>query len=660
MVTHIESPVYCILVFRFLLIMPERTLAAIMFTDMEGYTRLMQQDEKKAKQLCDLHRKALEEETEKRNGKIMQYYGDGSLSIYNSSIEAVACAIAVQERIKGKVNLRIGLHVGDIVKDEDGAIYGDGVNVASRIESMAISGAVLVSGKLHDDIKNQSNFSTEFLGSFELKNVVQPVEIFAITNSPLNVPDKQDMVGKGSPKQRSIAVLPFTNMSTDPENEYFSDGITEEILNALVKVEDLKVTARTSSFVFKGKEVDIREIGKILNVEYVLEGSVRKAGSKVRISAQLVSAVDGYHLWSETFDRNLEDIFTLQDEISKTITSHLRIELSLESHQKPLVKNPTDNIEVYNLFLKGKYYWNKWSPENARKAITYFEEAINLEPSFSSAYAALAGCYIFLAVSGNSRPDIAFPKALENAKMSIELAGNEADSISAIAMVKFLYEKNRSAARKFFEKALELNPKLAETHHYFSMFLCVVGDLESALKEIKTALNINPLSLNTIIHLADVYMYMNRLDDAMAEIDKVLEMDASFRMATEKKGWIYYFMGDMSKSLNTFKKYHKQTSSELKGLAGLGYVYGKTGKTEKANELIKRLDKRKSLDDEVILDMDYAVIYLGLNDLDNAFYHLEKAFEQNVGGLYISSDLLWVSVQNDPRFAPLAKKYKLI
>ena len=422
--------------------MPERTLAAIMFTDMEGYTRLMQQDEKKAKQLCDLHRKALEEETEKRNGKIMQYYGDGSLSIYNSSIEAVACAIAVQERIKGKVNLRIGLHVGDIVKDEDGAIYGDGVNVASRIESMAISGAVLVSGKLHDDIKNQSNFSTEFLGSFELKNVEQPVEIFAITNSPLNVPDKQDMVGKGSPKQRSIAVLPFTNMSTDPENEYFSDGITEEILNALVKVEDLKVTARTSSFVFKGKEVDIREIGKILNVEYVLEGSVRKAGSKVRISAQLVSAVDGYHLWSETFDRDLEDIFTLQDEISKTITSHLRIELSLESHQKPLVKNPTDNIEVYNLFLKGKYYWNKWSPENARKAITYFEEAINLEPSFSSAYAALAGCYIFLAVSGNSRPDIAFPKALENAKKSIELAGNEADSVSAIAMVKFLYEKN--------------------------------------------------------------------------------------------------------------------------------------------------------------------------------------------------------------------------
>ena len=296
-------------------LVPKRQLAAIMFTDMVGYTALMQQDEKIAKQLRDIHRLALEEETQNRDGQILQYYGDGSLSIYKSSIVAVDCAIAIQNRIKDKVNLRIGLHVGDIVKDEDGSIYGNGVNVASRIESMAISGAVLVSGKLHDDIKNHSNFSTKLLGMFDLKNVDQPVDIYAITNSPLNVPANQDMKGKGHPKQRSIAVLPFTNMSADPENEYFSDGITEEILNALVKVEELKVTARTSSFVFKGKEIDIREIGKTLNVEHVLEGSVRKAGNKVRITAQLISTVDGYHLWSEKFDRNLEDIFAIQDEI---------------------------------------------------------------------------------------------------------------------------------------------------------------------------------------------------------------------------------------------------------------------------------------------------------------------------------------------------------
>jgi adenylate cyclase len=640
--------------------MPKRLLVAIMFTDMVGYTAIMQQDEKVAKKLRDLHRLALEEETENFGGQILQYYGDGSLSIYTSSLEAVDCAIAIQKRVKNKVSLRIGIHIGDVVKDEDGAIYGNGVNVASRIESMAISGAVLVSGKLHDDIKNQSVITTKKLGAFELKNVEQPVDIFAITNGTLNVPTLKEMKGKGNIKQRSIAVLPFSNMSADPENEYFSDGISEEILNALVKVEDLKVTARTSSFVFKGENTDIREIGKILNVENILEGSVRRAGNRVRITAQLISAVDGYHLWSETFDRDLEDIFAVQDEISKIITTQLRIKLSLESYSKSLVEQPTENIEAYNLYLKGRFYWNKWSPENVKMAISLFHQAIELEPEYVAAYASLAGCYIFLAVSGISNPNDAYPKAFEYADKALALDENNPDSLQAIAMVDFLFNRDRKKAVRIFEKVLTLNPKHADAHHFYSMLLCVVGDLDKALEEIKASLQVDPLSLITIVHLADVYLYMGRFEEALLEIDRVLDMDSSFRMATEKKAWILYYMGKNDLAIATFKKYQAQTGSELKGLAGLGYMYAVTGHPEKAEELLLRIDKREEIEEGVVLEMDRAVIFMGLANMDKVFYHIEKALKQNVGGFYVSSDPLWLPLKDDPRFEPIAKKYKLI
>ena len=449
-------------------------------------------------------------------------------------------------------------------------------------------------------------------------------------------------------------------MSTDQENEYFSDGISEEILNALVKVEDLKVTARTSSFVFKGENTDIREIGKILNVENILEGSVRKAGNKVRITAQLISAIDGYHLWSDTFDRDLEDIFAVQDEISKIITAQLRIKLSLDSHKQTLVEQPTDNIEAYNLYLKGRYYWNKWSPENVKNAIAHFHEAINLEPTYVAAYAGLAGCYIFLAVSGLSNPNEAYPKAVKYADKALALDENNPDSLQAIAMVNFLFSKNRDKAVEIFDKVLELNPKHADAHHFYSMCLCLIGDLDKALAEIKAALQIDPLSLVTIVHLADVYLYMGRYDEAMVEIDRVLEMDSSFRMATEKKAWIHYYKGEIELALATFEKYQSQTGSELKGLAGLGFMYAKTGHPEKAEELLLRINKREKLEEGVVLEMDRAVIYMGLENMDKVFYHIEKALKKNVGGFYVSSDPLWVPLKDDPRFEPMARKYKLI
>ena len=311
-----------------------RQLAAILFADMTGYTSLMQENE----QLARLKRKRLKEVLESSvgqfNGKILQNYGDGSLSIFSSAIDSVSCAIHIQHLLQQepKVELRMGIHTGDVIIEEE-AIYGDGVNLASRIESLAVPGGIFISEKVHDEIKNQQNISTREMGYFELKNVKQAVRVFAISNTGIAVPGRDELRGKTKQPHNRLAVLPFVNMSADPENEYFSDGITEELLNALTRVDGLQVTSRTSAFAFKGKNTDIRDIAIQLNVDKVLEGSVRKAGNRVRITAQLINAADGYHIWSENYDRNLTDIFEVQDEISGIIANKLRENLATRSRK---------------------------------------------------------------------------------------------------------------------------------------------------------------------------------------------------------------------------------------------------------------------------------------------------------------------------------------
>ena len=368
-----------------------RKLAAIMFADIVGYTAMMQDNEVQTKKIRDTHRKTLTSAVAEHGGNIIQFYGDGSLSIFESAVEAAACAVKIQLASLQdlKVPLRIGIHLGDVVIDEEGA-FGDGVNVASRIESLAVTGSVMISDKIYDEIKNHKAYTTLSMGEFELKNVKKPIEAFVITNKGLLVPKRNELKGKLKETIKSIAVMPFVNMSADPDNEYFSDGITEELINALTRVEGLMVTSRTSSFSFKGKNEDLRAIGSQLNVQSILEGSVRKAGNRVRITAQLIKSADGYHVWSESFDRNIEDIFGVQDEISQTIANKLRTKLSIKEKSEPLVTTYTDNFKAYNSYLMGLFYFDKWTPANAEKAIEHYEHAVAEEPEFILPYVGLA------------------------------------------------------------------------------------------------------------------------------------------------------------------------------------------------------------------------------------------------------------------------------
>ncbi len=641
-----------------------RVLAAIMFTDMVGYTALMQENEELAKKLRDIHREVLQRKIREHKGKTLQYYGDGTLSIFDSSIEAISCAIEIQEEFlkDPKVPLRVGIHTGDVVYDDEG-IYGHGVNLASRIESMGVSGTVLISEKVHDDIKNHPEFKVKSLGEYELKNVEEPVEIYAVSDGKIKLPNVKEIKSqKGSLKKRSVAVLPFVNMSSDIDNEYFSDGITEEILNALAKMDDLMVTSRTSSFAFKGKNIDIRKIGEELNVESVLEGSVRKSGNKVRITAQLIKTSDGYHIFSQSYDRDLDDIFQVQDEISAKIARELRENLIPNEQTTAATASSigVNNIEAYNLYLKGWYHYNKWTPENLKLAITYFNDAIKIEPDYALPYTGLSAAYSFLGSIGHMPIKEASEKAHEAAEKSLKLNPNLMRAQLAMAEVKLYFDWDFESAEYHFLKAKELNSGKAEFHHQYANFMLITGQYEKALYHAEIAVQLDPLSLVVRNAYAGLLNLMGEPKKALIQFDKILDQDASFRSAVAGKAFVYVAQQDYKLAIKYSKEYQKLTNSPLKGLTGLAFIYAKLGETAKAEEYLHKTYQRQEQEPDVDMTIDLVIIYAGLGEFDKVFELLDKAYDKKlIGLLYMFHNPLWHDASEDPRYHAFLKKIGL-
>jgi len=634
-------------------------LAAIMFTDMVGYSALMQVDERTAKDKRDRHRKVLEDAILIHQGKILQYYGDGTLIIFGSAIQAVVCAVEIQRELQKepKVPLRVGIHIGDIVYEDEG-VYGDGVNIASRIESLSSPGGILISDKVYDEIKNQPELPARSFGSFELKNIIKPVELFAVTAEGISVPKLEEIEQKaGAAVRKSIAVLPFVNMSPDPENEYFSDGITEEIINALTKVKGLKVTSRTSTFMFKARNEDIRNIGHQLNVNSVLEGSVRKFKDRVRISAQLINTADGYHQWSEVYDRKLEDIFSIQDEISKTIAEKLRDDLVLPVPEETLVKSYTKDLDAYNLFLKGLFYWNKWTSGDVHTAIKYFGEAIAKDPGFVLPYSSLANCYIFLGAYGFLPSKISYPKAKWYLDKALQLDPNLAEVYTSMALVKLFYDWDLNGAYDAFQNAVRLNPGSAFVHHSYAYYMMAIGRMNEAIAEIETARTLDPLSLIINNVMSEVYFYAGRYDDALDQVTRTLELDQNFRGAKWNCGVLNSFKGNYDKAIEIFEDLRDKYGEDPKALAPLGFAYAVSGNREKAVECIHTLNELSINNPDISLNLDYAIIYRGLNERDKMYCHLEKALAEKVGGvIFLKSHPEWKKLSGDPRYRDLLKR----
>lgn len=635
-----------------------RQLVAILFADMTGYTALMQENEQLARNKRQRLKEVLESCITQHHGKILQYYGDGSLSIFNSAIDGVRCGINMQQQLQlePKVEVRIGIHTGDVIV-EDGAIYGDGVNMASRIESMAVPGSVFISEKVYDEIKNQENINAREMGYFELKNIKQPVRLFAIANNGIVVPNRHHLQGKTKQPSNRLAVLPFVNMSADPENEYFSDGITEELLNALTKVDGLQVTSRTSAFSYKGKNDDIRDIAIKLNVDKILEGSVRKAGNRVRITAQLINAADGYHIWSENYDRDLTDIFEVQDEISGIIANKLRENLTAAQKAVPLVKAPTTNVNAYTLYLKGLHYWNKLTPPDARLAIDCFEQAIAIEPGYAHAYAMTAGAYSYLGSSGQMSPHKAFEIVHRYADKALQLDSSIAESHIAKACAYLFYEWEWKQAYDALQNAIRINPGVSEAYRLLGMYYIIAGKKDQAVKIMEEAVKLDPLSPSINQYLGNVYVYAERYDDAIRQADKVLEMYPQMRICIELKGWATAMKGDLTTALTLFEEVHRLTNHPLKGLMGLGFCYAKLGFPEKTLECIRKIEQRQIEEPDAVVDGDLVGLWFALGNLERVFYHINQCVEKRIAPVNMFLEYpVFEELKKDPRYAELKKK----
>jgi serine/threonine protein kinase/Tfp pilus assembly protein PilF len=457
----------------------------------------------------------------------------------------------------------------------------------------------------------------------------------------------------------SIAVLPFVNISADPEQEYFCDGLAEELINSLTRIKDIKVVARTSAFSFKGKTMDVRKIGKMLNVEKVLEGSVRKSGNKLRITAQLINVADGYHLWSEKFDREMEDIFAIQDEISLAIVDNLKITL-LEKEEEALLKRYTEDLEAYNLYLKGIYFLRMYTAEGFQEAIKYFELTLQKDPNYALAYYGLAEVFYAISYWANVPPNEAYPKAKEYAKKAIEIDKDIGEAHAALGLVYTFYDWNWKEAERELTKALELNPSSAIVHMSYSWFLSLTEKHEEAIFEAKHAQELDPLSPLILSHIGLACIYGCQFDKAIAELKAGMSLAPNFYL-------MHYYLGLAYRAKSMFKEAitEYERAVDLSGGAPwpaliLTTTYFESDLISQGEELLQSLEQRA--DHEYLPSMGFSYIYFVRNDLDTAYYWLERACEEK------DSFLPWCAIipieeyqiSKEPRLRLLFKKYRLI
>ena len=634
-----------------------RQLAAIMFTDIVGYTATMGSDEQKAFKLLKLNRELQKPIIEQYNGRWVKELGDGVLAYFNTVSEAVSAAIDIQEAciVSKEFLLRIGIHQGEIVLEHDD-IFGDAVNIASRIQSIAIPGGIYVSESVHNNVSNKKDFKTRFVRIESLKNVRETVPVYEIllssSKEPLN----------GSPSaikkipEKSIAVLPFVNMSHDPEQEYFSDGMAEEILNSLANIKDLKVAGRTSSFQFKGKNIDLREIGSQLGVSTVLEGSIRKQGNKIRITAQLINVEDGYDMWSEKYDRDMDDIFAIQDEIAMAITRKLKITL-LQKEKDFLHKNPTENKEAYEFYLKGRFFWNKRGPL-LKKGLEYFQQAVKLDPSFAVAYSGIADSYALLSLYCLLAPHDAMPKSREAAEKAIVLDPTLVEPYASLAFVFAFYDWDWEKAKKQFHLSISINPTYATAHYWYSFYLSTVeNQTDQAVQETLLAIELEPISWIPYNLYGVALVLGGRYQDAIPVLEKSIELNPNGFLPLRHLGAAYMGLGKYTEAVEVLT-----TSAELPGrhqwaLWDLCVAHIKVGNLETAQQIYNELLSRSET--EYISGFIFFSCSYHLGNIDLAYTFLQSALQQRDANLLFARNWPSMSViNNDPVFIAAMQEIK--
>ncbi len=670
----------------------ERRLTAVVAVDVAGYSRLMERDEEGTLRALDDCRKAMDDIVPRFGGHIFAETGDGCMIRFSSVVQALRAALRIREHTDGMnftrplaawMRLRIGIDLADAVIEGDN-LRGEGVNVAARLGTLADPGEICISGTVYNQVRNKLDLGYEFAGHHKLKNIAEPVAVFRVhQDSRTHVPlirrfRARLRTGRGAlvlagvlavtllgvvfagyvPETRapadpaSIAVMPFVDLSPAADQTYLSDGIAEELLNALARVKGLKVASRTSSFAFKHREPTVQEIGAALGVAMILEGSVRRENGQVRLNVQLIKATDGFHVWSQSYSRDLQDILALQSEVAHAVARAVAREVKLVPHAETrLVRARQVDPKSYESYLRGVFYLNQVDPKDTKKGLDYLQSAIRDDPKDPVAYARLALAYNELGRGAGAPPE-AYPRCQALAKEALALDDTVAEAHLALAQSKLYYEWDWVGAERAFKRALELNPNLAAAHAHYAWYLVLFGRWDEAVAEVAQARELDPLSPRWAAWLAWIYWGNGQFKLALQEVGKSLELDPQYPLGLHVLGSIYTELGRFDEAITAHRK---AAALDPVWLWGLGRVYAKAGHAVEARKIAGRLIATDPVD-----TWGLAVIYAVLGDKDSAFRWLEASHGKRRDWLpWIRRSPSLSSLRDDSRFRNLMVRLNL-
>ena len=639
---------------------PGRKLAAIMFTDVVGYAEVAHRDEPLAIDLLNEQRRIVRAAVRQRGGTEVKTMGDGFLVEFASAIEAAKCAVEIQKTLLQRnassgpdkqILLRIGIHVGDILKDGND-IVGDGVNVASRIEPLASPGGICVSQQVFDHIRNKLDAEVVRLGPRELKHLDEPVEVYEIVVGGAKPAPRTAQV-----KRHRLAVLPLANIGSSSEDEYFADGLTEELISNLSRIAGLSVIARTSVMRYKGGSKGVADIGRELNVETLVEGSVRRLGGTLRITAKLVDARNEESLWSQQYDRSIDDIFAIQTDIAHQTAEALNLEILMRDRQG-IERRSTRSIDAYQSYLKGRYFWNQRNKEALDKAVGYFRQSLEKDPGYPLSYAGLADTYAVLALLEFVAPRDAYPEARKMVEKALAIDDGLAEAHTSLALIRFQYDWDWIGSEKEFKRAIELNSNYAPAHHFYADLLKAQGRFDEAMHQIGLAQELDPLSLAISTGVGHVLYLSRRYDDSIRQYARTVELDPNFMQTHLWFGRPYLQKGMYSEAIAELQKAVSLSGESTVALAMLGHALASAGKKDEADRVMQKLVERSKT--TYVPSYWIAVIYNGFKDRENVLAWLEKAYVER------SSWLAWVKVEprfdwlrGDPGFESIVKRLGL-
>jgi adenylate cyclase len=622
-----------------------------MFTDMVGYTSLGQRDEALSLALVEEQRNVVRPVVARHSGREVKTMGDAFLVEFPNVLDAVRCAYDIQRASREfnismpedrRIRLRIGVHLGDVVMS-DGDISGDAVNIASRVEPLSEDGGVCITGEVYNQVKNKVELRMQSLGAKALKNVASPVEVFKVV---------MPWEGEGAAKEggldtRRIAILPFVSLSPDPNDEYFADGLTEELIDRVCQVRDLAVIARTSVMNYKGAKKSASQIGKELRAGALVEGSVRKSSNKIRVTAQLIKADTEEHLWSSKYDRDMADVFAVQSDIAENVAQALKIQL-LPSERKAVERKPTENTEAFALYLKGRYYWNERTAESQKKAAAYFQKAIELDPDFARAYSGLADTYSILGFL-HSIPSVeASARAREFISKALEIDDSLAEAYASLGFIGD-DEFSVRGSEGYFKKSIELNPSYATARFWYGILLQWMWRFDEAIEQAKRAEELDPLSKSISIALGQTLTYARRYDEAIALLEEKTRADPDLSATHFILGIAYLFSGRYEKAEEEERKAIALQESPQRPTAVLGACLARMGRESEARAILAQLKDKAA---KQLL----AVISLELGEREQALAYVKEGFEEKESGLgWISVIPSFDALRSDHRFTDMLR-----